>query len=231
MTARPPACLVCYVDKHNQHKCSDINKAADKFKKQMSEDIEAITKCLQERKKKIEQVEADKKKFEDEVSAAEQEISKRYDQLRSLIDSHQRELMEELESIKVKHLKEIEMIKDEDERHLMMMESYKKYSEEMKEKATGCDISRAGDDLHVRAVELIKTQEKHNNQPVNKVTLSFKTAALITVHDVKKLFGTIQTSMPQPAKTFQEQSETVQRGTHSHVAKMCCKEVFLALLL
>ena len=125
------------------------------------------------------------------MSATEREISKTYDQLQSLIDAQQKKLMEELECIKRKRLKEMESRRDEDERHLMMMESYKKYSEEMKEKATACDISRAGDDLHVRAVQLIKSQQTHNSLLLSQVDVSF-TAAQPTEDDVKKLTGRIE---------------------------------------
>ena len=161
-------------------------------------------------KKKMEQLEAEKKKFEDQISSAKREVVKRCDQLRSLINSYEKELMKELDEMKVKHLKEIEMRKDEDERHVMMMESYKKYCEEMIEKATACDISRAADDLHVRAVELIKTQEMHNRQEVVKFEVSFMAAPLITDADVKKLFGTIHSSVSQTSNT--SQSVTPVRG-------------------
>ena len=97
--------------------------------------------------------------------------------------------MGELDEINVKHLKEIETRRDEDERHLMMMESYKKYCEEMKEKATGSEISRVADDLHARALELIKTQETNNSQTMYKVHVFFKASKLISDDDTKKLFG------------------------------------------
>ena len=44
-------CLVLFalLDKHNQHKCSDINKSGEKFKEQMKDDVKAVTSCeLQE---------------------------------------------------------------------------------------------------------------------------------------------------------------------------------------
>ena len=205
---RTTSCVVCYVDKHNQHKCSDINKAGDKFRDQMNDDIVSITSCVEERKKTLDQLEADKTKFVEEISSAGRVISKRYDKLRSLIDLHQKQLMDELDEIKVKHLKEIEMRRDEDERQLLMLDSYKKYCEEMKEKATACDISRAADDLHLRAVELIKSQEKYNSQQRTKCSVSFKASELLADCDVKKLFGMIQTT-----EVNQPQAVIPARGT------------------
>ena len=70
--------------------------------------------------------------------------------------------MEELNTIKTKRLKEIECKRDELERRCMVAESFKKYCEEMKEKGTACDISRAANDLHTRSAELVKTQ---NSRP------------------------------------------------------------------
>jgi len=116
--------------------------------------------------------------------------------------------MEELDEIKVKHLKEIEMRRDEDERQLLMLDSYKKYCEEMKEKATACDISRAADDLHLRAVELIKSQGKYNSPQRTKCSVSFKASELLADCDVKKLFGMIQTT-----EVNQPQAVIPARGT------------------
>ena len=202
------ACIVCFAAKHKMHKCTDINESGELFKKQLSDDVVEIVKCIAQRKKKMGGLAEDKRKFLDSLSTAVREISKRYNELRSLIDLHQKQLMDELDEIKVRHLKEIEMRRDEDERQLLMSESYKRYCEEMKEKATACDISRAADDLHLRAVELIKSQEKYNNQQMDKLEVSFKTAALITGDDVKKLFGTVQSSHATKADQLQSMNTT-----------------------
>ena len=51
----------------------------------------------------------------------------------------------------------------------MVVESFKKYCEEMKEKGTACDILRAANDLHTRSAELVKAQEQYNRQQLDRV--------------------------------------------------------------
>ena len=36
------ACVVCYVDQHNTHKCGDINKSAEEFRQEISSDLKKI---------------------------------------------------------------------------------------------------------------------------------------------------------------------------------------------
>ena len=115
------------------------------------------------------------------MAATEQAISAAYDKLKSLLDSHLSQLLDELNTIKDKRLKEIECKRDELERQCMVVESFKKYCEEMKEKGTACDISRAANDLHTRSDELVKAQELYNRQQLDRVELTFTSseAALI----------------------------------------------------
>ena len=184
-------CVLCHVTNHTNHKCCEINQSAEEFRAQLSDDMTKVSSCVQQSQDKMERVERDRQKFLDQVSAAEREISKTCDQLRSLIDAQQKKLMEELDCIKRKRVKEMESRRDEDERHLVMLESFKKYCEEMKEKGTACDISRAAGDLHVRAVQLIKSQQTHNSLQLDQVDVSF-IAAQATQDDVKKLTGQIE---------------------------------------
>ena len=135
--------MLCHVTNHTNHKCCEINQSAKEFQTQLSDDMTKVSSCMQQSQNKIECVERDRQKFLDQLSAADCEISKMCDQLRSLIDAQQKKLMKELDCIKRKRVKEMESRRDEDERHLVMLESVKKYCEEMKEKGTACDISRS----------------------------------------------------------------------------------------
>ena len=46
------------------------------------------------------------------------------------------------------------MKKEDISRELLMLESFKRYSQEVKDKATSADICRAAEDLHTRAGQL-----------------------------------------------------------------------------
>ena len=198
-------CLVCHATKHTNHKCCEINQSAEEFQKQLSDDIIKVSSSVQQSQDRIERVEKDRQKFLDQLSTVEREISNKCDQLRSFIDAQQKKLMEELDCIKRKRVKEMESRRDEDERHLVMLESFKKYCGEMKEKGTACDLSRAAGDLHVRAVQLIKSQQTHNSLQLDQVDQVSFTAAQSTQDDVNKLLGAIISNQGQftsNSKTF-----------------------------
>ena len=99
--------------------------------------------------------------------------------------------MKELKCIKIERLKEIECKRDEFERQCMIVESFKKYCEKMKEKGTACDISRAANDLHTRSAELVKAQEQYNRQHLDRVELTF-TPSPTALTSAANLIGIIE---------------------------------------
>ena len=51
-------------------------------------------------------------------------------------------------------MKEIELTKEDINREMLMFQSFKRYSQEVKDKATSADICRVAEDLHARAKQL-----------------------------------------------------------------------------
>jgi len=136
-------CVTCYFGKHKTHECSDVKQAAEKFGEQLKSDIDNVSECALECRKNLTAVEEKKKNFVENVEATRIEIST---------------LLEELNSLKSKGLKEIECWKDEVEKQLMIMEIFKIYSQEIKDKGTACLLSHFAHELHVRAEEIVKSQ-------------------------------------------------------------------------
>ena len=94
-----------------------------------------MTSCAQQSRDKLQQLERDREGFLENLAATQQAISAACDELKSLLDPHPSRLMEELNAIKTKRLKEIECKRDELERQCIIVESFKKYCEEMKKRA------------------------------------------------------------------------------------------------
>ena len=149
-------CVLCYIELHNNHRCSDINKVEDDFQKQMAVDVDSIAAGVDKCREMWESVEKEKSEFVEQVEEAGVEISEKAEQLKRMIDDHREKLMSELSLMKQKRTKEIESVHEEIERQLLSMESYKKYVDEVRQKGTACDIARAASDLHNRAEELLK---------------------------------------------------------------------------
>ena len=74
--------------------------------------------------------------------------------MKSLIDKHTKSLLLDLKSIEQEHNKENEIDNHEYEREIAILESFRKYCEEMKDKGTSYENVRTANDLHIRAVRL-----------------------------------------------------------------------------
>ena len=89
---------------------------------------------------------------------------------------------------KNKHLKEIEVRKHDVKGQLLITESFTRYCQEMKDKGSSCDTSRAANDLHIRAEELVKTHQTCKNVKLRKFGILF-TTSLLTTDDVQNYIG------------------------------------------
>ena len=74
--------------------------------------------------------------------------------MKTFIDKQTNVLLLELMSIQKENVKEIEITKQELKQEIMLLESFKKYCEELTEKGTSFEISHVANDLHRRATEL-----------------------------------------------------------------------------
>ena len=196
------ACVVCYVsNKHNKHECCDVKISAEKFREQLKDDIDKVEACAKQSKDELEKLEMLQSSFISKVGATEREISQRYDQLRLLIDEHQKQLIQTLTLFKKNHMKELETRKDELERQSVIMESFRRYGVEMVDKGTSCDISRAANDLHVRADELVRSLKEYTSIPVPKADARF-TASVVDTELIKNWIGDLSLTSASKASTI-----------------------------
>ena len=134
-------CMMCYIELHSNHRCSDVNKVDDDFRKQVARDVETIEAGVEKCRKMLQSLEKEKIDFDEQVTKTGIEIREKAEQLKQMIDVHKEKLMNELSSMKQKRMKEIESLREEIERQLLSMESYKKYVDEVRQKGTACDLS------------------------------------------------------------------------------------------
>ena len=148
-------CMMCHIERHSRHRCSDVNKVHGNFCRQMARDTANVADGIENMTEMLESLDRKKNKFMRQVEKAGVEIIEKAEQLKRMIDDHKEKLMNELSSVKQKRMKEIESLREEIETLLMSMESYKKYVDEVRQKGTACDIARAASGLHDRADELL----------------------------------------------------------------------------
>jgi len=151
-------CVTCYVENHNKHECADIKKSAENFNEQLNEDISNVSTCVVQSRTNVEEMEANLKRFVEKVEATEAEIAK---------------VMGELHSFKMEGRKKLECKKDEFKHHIVIMEGFIRYCEEIKDKGTACAISCAAKDLHARAKELVKFESEKCSVEPCKADMTF----------------------------------------------------------
>ena len=127
-------CIICYVELHNTHDCSDVDKVDDDFRKQMARDVNTVAAGVRKCREMLESLEKEKNEFSEQVRKTKIEINEKAEQLKRIIDVHREKLMNELSSKMQKRMKEIESLREEIERQLLSMESYKKYVDEVRQK-------------------------------------------------------------------------------------------------
>jgi len=179
------ACHMCFVEKHDKHHLTDVNKSAEKFREQLNEDVNELAGTALKKQDEIIKLEADTRKFMDKVVSTESEISKKYGQLITRIQSHQSQLIQELNSFKDRNIEMLETEIDKIKNQFVITESIKNDCQEVINNGTACDISRVAHDLHARAEELVKTQDEHQ---LSGVEVTF-TPSLFTADIVKNLIG------------------------------------------
>ena len=147
-------CLVCFADEHNSHKCSSIAKVNEQFSERLRDDVTKVASIMGNVSEKVSKLAEDTLKFTENVKSVEESIIKRGDELKTLIDQSTNSLLLELKTIEKDNMKKMEIAKQELEREMLVVESFIRYGEELKDNGTSCDMARLGEDLHARAIEL-----------------------------------------------------------------------------
>ena len=147
-------CMMCFVEEHQSHKCSNVDKVAEEFREQLDGDIMNVTDRLAKISEKALQLQKSMSEFMEQIATIETSITKKGEELKQLIDRQLKSLLQELTIIKQGKLKEIETVKQELEREIVMLEDFKIYCKELKDKGAPCEVARVADCLHKRAKEL-----------------------------------------------------------------------------
>lgn len=147
-------CVVCFAEEHNIHKCTGIDKIAEKFSERLQDDVTKIDSITVKVSEKLSQLAEESLKFTRKVKSMEESIIKQGQDMKTLIDKQTSELLLELKSIETENLKKLETVKQELEREELIVQSFTKYGKELKDNGTSCEIARVADDLHARANEL-----------------------------------------------------------------------------
>lgn len=185
-------CVICYIECHNSHKCSDVSKIADEFRQLLKNDVttmaDGISKCCEV----VNSLETNAKEFAVQIADKRREISERAELLKTAIDRHKQQLVEQLEIIERQRVAEIERVSQDVKERTSVIESCRKYAEELLNKGTTGDVARVASDLHQRAAELLKFEEiQLTVQNLGSVEVNFSPTS-ISPDDGKNIVGNIK---------------------------------------
>ena len=147
-------CIMCYIELHNSHKCSDVNKMTDDLRQQMMSDVSSLTEAAKKLREMKTKIENEKKSVTDKVAEVENEINEHAKRLIEKVESDRQKLLEELAAAKQSRMKQIDHVGDEVEQQLVLVEGLQKYTRELASKGTSGDIARETSILHERADEM-----------------------------------------------------------------------------
>ena len=68
-------CMMCYIEMHNTHKCSDIKKIEDDFCKQMQTDGECVAKGVEKCREMLKRLEKERHDFREQIAKTAKEFS------------------------------------------------------------------------------------------------------------------------------------------------------------
>lgn len=147
-------CMSCYVVRHNNHRSCDIAEISSQFYRNVEEDVGRVMKITGECQKEAQYLETLQTEFLSDVEAVKKRLKRDSDKLRQFLEQQELKLLNDLKEIQETNMERIKHRMHDICQHISMLNNFKQYITEVREKATPADVSRIGCSLHDRANEL-----------------------------------------------------------------------------
>jgi len=154
-------CMLCFVELHKEHECSDVKKVAREFQTQMTGDIKNMRDTLATCHSLIKGSKDYKVGFNRKLDATHKEICDRVDTLIQLFSIEKAKFLIKLSAIRTERNKQLDNMVGEIEQHVSFVESIVAYTEQLRDKGTAGDVAQQTNTLHIRAGELMKLDVIH----------------------------------------------------------------------
>jgi hypothetical protein len=154
LNCREAVCLTCFVDSHQSHKCSDVNKVADEFRQQMTNDIENMREVVRKCHSALEEQEKKRDSFSNNVKEIEEIICERAEQLKKIIDSEKQKLLQAVASRMAERIEHIQQVIAHINQRKFSVADLAKYTEVLRDHGAANDVAQQIRNLHDRADEL-----------------------------------------------------------------------------
>lgn len=185
-------CTTCFAESHQLHMCSDVNKVADGFRKQIATDLGRIDQFSNEIGAKVKEIDREKAEFLRLVDITEKAIVARGIEIKELVEKHVKYLVDELAAEKQKGLKEMEIEKEEIARHQLVVGSFTTYCWELKSKGSASEICRAVHELHNRANELQLMHRTQVQRQIASIQVALEATNFTDLLKTENMIGKIK---------------------------------------
>jgi len=177
-------CMMCHIEDHNKHKCSDVNKVAVEVRASLRKDNLSMTAEIHGFEEKIKTLQSKRQVFVDRVEKVERKICERADHFKEVIDDEKRKLLADLHEMNAHHEEDMEKLAMEITQGKSLIESLNKYCSELVEKGTANDVIREASNVHRRSEEL------GNTKNIDEALEDFSCVDVTFIHGSKMFDGT-----------------------------------------
>ena len=130
---KQPICMMCKTLDHAVHSCVDLKIALNIFRTELKQRFPDLVKCCANIALELKHANDVKEDFLQQISKINEQISDTYQVMLSAIQRERDELLQKLSTLKEERLKEIQTKQDEAQHKLVIIQSFKKYTEELLE--------------------------------------------------------------------------------------------------
>src|SRR6218665_2289953 len=181
-------CVSCFVESHKEDDCKDVNTVEEEFRQMIKSSADRMSTLAGELLAKKEKMES-KEDFLTKIAVREKAILERRNELKEMIDQHAKLLLSSLDEIKNRRLKEIQAREDELDIQIMIVESSKRYCDELSLNGSASDVCRGKDEILLRAEVIEEDHEIYIMRP----RVSYDVAFLAT--DLSNFFKSTNGNM------------------------------------
>lgn len=186
------SCAICFIETHNNHRGSQIDKVVDDFRKEIQTIVDNMGTFDENVRTKLKQMSDQSKKTLEQIGLLAEEVDRTKDATKKIIDEHAAELNRKLDSMKHEKIKEFQTEKDVFETHIAILENYRKYCSEMLAKGSAGDVCRAVNDLSLRGVELQELNESITQRELGPFHVSFERTNLKEFVEGQNIIGVLE---------------------------------------
>jgi len=149
-------CLMCFAVKHRNHESGEIPEVADDFRSRIGADDQQVLSVFDVFRQNSQKIKFDLDKFINHADSVEKTVYERGDKIKRLVVKQVGKLVCKLQSAKSDTAKQAQGVQDRLQLALVAMESFHAYSRELLDKGRPSDVTRAANELHTRATELLQ---------------------------------------------------------------------------